>query len=151
MDNKTGYPLIVHRGSFTTSDWLIDDTMIASGFNKLIDSPRIRQAKRITQNVETFYNKDADAFGHSLGAVAAENSNANGYIMTYNKGTGLGDLRRNIQNDKQVDYRNRRDLVSLISETQQRNNNIRYVGTGDEGLIEAHGLDILPDVANRRI
>jgi hypothetical protein len=145
--NPDGIPLIVHRGSFTASDWLIEDAIILTGLNSLMTSPRLKQARQITEMAERKYNKPADAFGHSLGGKIAEESGARGTIMTYNKATGIMDARKKI-NSRQVDYRNKKDIVSLLSEAQPRDTNMKYIKTA--GIINSHSVDSLPTIAEER-
>jgi hypothetical protein len=148
MDTQTGFPLIVHRGSVTAQDWLLEDLLLMTGVVALVSSPRLLTAKAITNEVQLKYGRDADSFGHSLGGYLAEESGANGYIMTYNKGSGFSDVAKTVKNNKQMDYRSAKDIVSLLSETQY-NNRIRYVGQ-DAGFIDAHSVSNLPDVAEER-
>jgi hypothetical protein len=147
FDMMSGFPLVVHRGSVDLiNDWLISDVLIATGLSRLIN-PRISMAQELVKKVEEKYQKPSDGFGHSLGSNVAENSGASGYILTYNKASGLGDIRRKT-NPNQIDYRSPKDIVSLISETQDTT--IKYVGE-DAGFLEAHGLSILPTMAERRV
>jgi hypothetical protein len=148
IDILTGFPLIVHRGSSSITDWLVEDVLLATGVMAISSSPRIMFAKSITKEVEEKYGKPTDAFGHSLAGKLIEESGAHGYIFTYNKGTGFADIRKSIKNPKQTDYRHAKDIVSMISETQS-DNNIVYVGE-DAPFYSAHNVNILPDVAQRR-
>ena len=147
FDMQTKFPLVVHRGSVDLiNDWLVEDTLILTGLARLI-SPRVRLAKELVIKVEAKYKKFCDSFGHSMGARVSEESGAHGYILTYNKASGFGDIRKQT-NPNQIDYRSPKDLVSLLSETQDTT--IKYVGQ-DEGFINAHSLSILPEVQERRV
>lgn len=145
---RTGFPLVVHRGSVSASDWWLEDMLIATGITSAFNSsPRLAQAREITARTERKYGKPADAFGHSLGGRIAEYSGANGFIMTYNKATGLFDARAKV-GANQIDYRSPKDIVSLISEVQRRDSHIRHIK--DTGLMNSHSVSSLPEVAGER-
>jgi len=118
---KDGKPIIVHRGSKTARDWL-DDGLLAFGLEKY--SKRFQDAKEITKKAEEKYNKSADTVGHSLGGSLAEKSGANGNIITYNKGVGLGDIGTKKNSNRQLDVRAEGDIVSLLGNTQNSNKEI---------------------------
>lgn len=145
-DTETGFPLITHRGSTTLIDWLVSDPLILTGMARVV-MPRVTTAKEIVKQVEGKYKRPSDSFSHSLGGYIAEESGANGYILTYNKAAGLGDIRKKT-NPKQIDYRSYADIVSLIAETQDTN--IKYI-ENNKGLLYSHSTDILPEVQNRRV
>jgi hypothetical protein len=63
-----------------------------------------------------------NVFGDSLGGSLAEKSGASGQIITHNKGVGLGDVFKTIPKN-QTDYRNKNDVVSLLSLTQNHQHN----------------------------
>ena len=67
--------------------------------------------------------------------------------MTYNKATGLQDVAKAI-NPNQTDYRSAKDIVSLLSTTQRRANNLKTVA--DQGFLNAHTLESLPAIAEER-
>lgn len=142
-------PLIVHRGSVTPADWLIEDALIVTGLTELFGSPRLAFAKEITLRVETKYGKPTDAFGHSLGGRLAEHSGANNIIFTYNKASGIQDIAKPI-NPNQTDYRGPKDIVSLLSTTQRRDTKNRLRTLEDKGILNSHTLDSLPDIAEER-
>ncbi|KAJ1628035.1 hypothetical protein T492DRAFT_841890 [Pavlovales sp. CCMP2436] len=148
FDHQSDFPLIVHRGSMTASDWLLEDALILTGLVALTSSPRNAVGAEITRLVEEKYGQPADAFGHSLGGRVAEVSGASGYVFTYNKAAGLGDIAAPTR-PRQTDYRNKKDIVSLLSETQTHPLPIKYVGE-DESLFNSHGLGILPETVERR-
>lgn len=143
----TDFPLIVHRGSVTLADWLVEDTLILTGFGEVINSPRVLQAKRITNRVRKKYKKPVDSFGHSLGGMLSEESGADGIIMTYNKAVGIGDAMRSI-GANQIDYKQAKDIVSALAGLQPRKNKIRYID--DAGFLNAHTVDALPEIAPER-
>jgi len=141
LNTETGFPLIVHRGSITATDWIIEDGLILSTLTDLVSSPRSIYARRITKKVEAKYKKPTDAFGHSLGGRLAEVSQANGYILTYNKAAGFQDIGKKI-NNKQYDFRTTNDIVSLLAQTQ-RSNTLTTIE--DKGLVGSHALKHLSD------
>ena len=115
---KNGQPVIVHRGSKTVRDYL-DDGLLFLGLEK--HSKRFQDAKEITKKVEAKYNKSANIAGHSLGGSLAEKSGAHGEIITYNKGSGLGDIGTKKNSNRQLDVRADGDIVSLLGNTQNSN------------------------------
>lgn len=146
-DMETGYPLITHRGSSTLLDWSVSDVLILTGLQHIV-MPRVSIAREIVRKTEEKYKKPSDGFGHSLGGFAAEEAGHNGFILTYNKASGFGDIRKKIRNPKQIDYRNQLDIVSLLSETQDTQ--IKYI-ENKQGILSSHSLDILPSMQERRV
>lgn len=145
LDRLTGFALVTHRGSSTVVDWLVSDVLIITGLSSIY-LPRLSEATRITRAVEEKYGP-SDSFGFSLGGYVAERTNASGYILTYNKASNLNSIQQQT-NDKQIDYRTKKDLVSFLSETQKTN--IKYVGD-DVSLLNAHSSDNLDDIQKRRV
>ncbi|KAJ1630970.1 hypothetical protein T492DRAFT_839621 [Pavlovales sp. CCMP2436] len=88
VDNRTGQPTIVHRGSVTARDWVVDDALIAVGSNH--ETQRLRRARQITAAAEAKYKTKSNAVGHSLGGLLAERGGSGGAIITFNKAAGLG-------------------------------------------------------------
>ncbi|KAJ1640836.1 hypothetical protein T492DRAFT_831833 [Pavlovales sp. CCMP2436] len=128
IDKRTGQPTIVHRGSTTPRDFLVDDALISVGSGR--ETRRQRRAREITTAAETKYNKPSNSTGHSLGGRLAERSGSRGSIVTFNKAAGLGDLpnfnftgrsQPQIQNgSRQTDVRTRLDPVSILSSLGRR-------------------------------
>ncbi|KAJ1633931.1 hypothetical protein T492DRAFT_837207 [Pavlovales sp. CCMP2436] len=128
IDNRTGQPTIVHRGSTTPRDFLVDDALIAFGSGR--ETQRQRRAREITAAAEAKYNKPSNSTGHSLGGRLAERSGSRGNIVTFNKAAGLADIpnfnftgrsQPQIQNGtRQTDVRTRLDPVSIISSLGSR-------------------------------
>ena len=145
-DTDTGFPLITHRGSTTILDWTVSDVLILTGLRHIV-LPRVDTAIEIVKKVEAKYRKPSDAYGHSLGGLVAEQSGNRGFILTYNKAAGFGDIRKRTSR-RQIDYRNSADIVSLLAETQDTQ--IKYI-QNNEGILSSHSLSILPDVAQRRV
>ncbi|KAJ1629233.1 hypothetical protein T492DRAFT_840961 [Pavlovales sp. CCMP2436] len=127
-DKRTGKPTIVHRGSTTPRDFLVDDALIAFGSGR--ETQRQRRAREITAAAETKYNKPSNSTGHSLGGRLAERSGSRGSIITFNKAAGLADIpsfnftgrsQPQIQNgSRQTDVRTRLDPVSVLSSLGRR-------------------------------
>ena len=115
--DETNTPLILHRGTSTFKD-ILDDGLLAIGLGKY--GHRYKNAQRLTKKVEEKYQRPANAVGHSYGGWLAENSNASGNTLTYNKAVGLGDIGRKKTN-RQHDVRTRGDVVSILSNTQRAN------------------------------
>ncbi|KAJ1636707.1 hypothetical protein T492DRAFT_835121 [Pavlovales sp. CCMP2436] len=127
-DNRTGQPTIVHRGSTTPRDFLVDDALIAFGSER--ETQRQRRAREITTAAETKYNKPSNSTGHSLGGRLAERSGSRGSIITFNKAAGLGDIPsfnftgrsqpQKTNGSRQTDVRTRLDPVSILSSLGRR-------------------------------
>ncbi|KAJ1638168.1 hypothetical protein T492DRAFT_1123053 [Pavlovales sp. CCMP2436] len=127
-DNRTGQPTIVHRGSTTPRDFLVDDALIAFGSGR--ETQRQRRAREITTAAEVKYKMPSNSTGHSLGGRLAERSGSRGSIVTFNKAAGLADIpnfnftgrsQPQIQNgSRQTDVRTRLDPVSLLSSLGRR-------------------------------
>ncbi|KAJ1626789.1 hypothetical protein T492DRAFT_842907 [Pavlovales sp. CCMP2436] len=130
-DKRTGQPTIVHRGSTTPRDFLVDDALIAFGSGR--ETQRQRRAREITAEAETKYNKPSNSTGHSLGGRLAERSGSRGSIITFNKAAGLGDIpsfnftgrsQPQMQNGtRQTDVRTRLDPISALSSLGRRPSN----------------------------
>lgn len=150
VSTQTGFPLVVHRGSVSATDWLLEDVLIATGITSAFNnSPRLALARDITQKTEAKYGLPTDAFGHSLGGRVAEHSGANGYIMTYNKAVGLFDARTQVSKN-QIDYRSPKDIVSALSVFQPRETGAHIRHIEDTGIINSHSVEALPKVASER-
>jgi len=138
--DRNGNPNIVFRGThkFRAKD-LISDAAILTGLKNY--DTRFKEAKHLTQLVETKYNKPVDVFGSSLGGALAESSGAKGKIITYNKGTGLLDIGRTIPRN-QIDYRTSSDPISFLSTTQKHKygNYHEIQSPQTQGLLEAHSI-----------
>ena len=143
LNTETRFPLIVHRGSITAADWIIEDGLILSTLTDFISSPRSIYARRITRRTMVKYKKDVDCFGHSLAGRLAEVSQATGYILTYNKAAGFQDIGKKI-NPKQYDFKSENDIVSLLAGTQRRSDN-SLTTVKDKGLVGSHALTHLSD------
>ena len=117
IDEKSGEPVIVHRGTVTVKDWL-DDAKLALGFGK--STKRVKDAQEINKKVEAKYNKPVHNVGHSLGGFLAENAGGKGNIITYNKGAGVSDLFTKKNSKRQLDIFADDDLVSTIARKTQK-------------------------------
>ncbi|KAJ1616846.1 hypothetical protein T492DRAFT_850528 [Pavlovales sp. CCMP2436] len=129
IDNIAGQPTIAHRGSVTAKDWLVDDVLIAAGANR--ETERLRQARQITAAAEMKYKQKSNAVGHSLGGRLVERSGSGGEIVTFNKASGLGDIRSRLPNGtRQTDVQTKLDAVSALSSLGRRTSGVRG---GDRG------------------
>ena len=138
---KNNKPVIVHRGSKRLSDWG-EDALILVGLGDQYGH-RQKQANRITKKVEKKYNTSANSVGHSLGGRLAENSNAKGQIITYNKAVGLGDVFKKKNSKRQLDIRNSGDIVSVLGHTQKANKEQMNKGLSFFNPIGAHNVNHL--------
>jgi len=118
--DKKGRPNIAFRGTrpHIVKD-LVSDVSILLGLQKY--NPRFQEARRLTKLVEEKYQKPANVYGDSLGGTTAELSGAHGNITTHNKGVGIFDIGKKIPQN-QTDIRNKNDVVSLLSLTQDHRN-----------------------------
>ncbi|KAJ1635350.1 hypothetical protein T492DRAFT_836149 [Pavlovales sp. CCMP2436] len=117
--DRSGQPVVAHRGSTTAKDFLVDDTLIALGAHNNTDG--LKLARSITQATEKKYGRPANSVGHSLGGRLAEQSGAKGQIITLNKAAGLADIgRRQPSGTRQTDVRSGIDAVSALSSLARR-------------------------------
>ena len=121
VDEESGEPVVVHRGTVRVKDW-VDDAKLALGFGK--STQRMKDAQEINRKVEAKYNKPVHNVGHSLGGFLAENAGGKGNIITYNKGAGLGNLFTKKNSKRQLDIFAEDDLVSRIARETQKSKNI---------------------------
>ena len=113
--NPKGEPVVAFRGTANKKD-MVTDALIMAGLGKY--TKRVKHSKKVIKQVEDKYKQKVGAIGHSLGGYLAENSNAKGKIVTYNKAaTG-----QNKYNKNQTDIRTKKDLVSIL--TKKKGNNI---------------------------
>ncbi|KAJ1637614.1 hypothetical protein T492DRAFT_834362 [Pavlovales sp. CCMP2436] len=61
--DRSGQPVVAHRGSVTAKDWFVDDALIAVGAHKNTD--RLNLARSITAATEKKYGRPANSVGHS--------------------------------------------------------------------------------------
>jgi len=139
--DKNGNPNIAFRGThkFRVKD-LISDLAVVTGLQDY--DTRFKETKHLTKLVEDKYHKPANVFGYSLGGNLAEHSGASGKVFTHNKATGLGDLFKDIPKN-QIDYRNKNDVVSLLSLTQNHpHNNLKEKQTQHDkyDVLGNHGI-----------
>jgi hypothetical protein len=138
FSDAKGKPHIAFRGTHRIKD-IISDGMLGLGLEKY--NKRFQDAKKLTKIVEDTYKQPANVFGHSLGGSLAEKSGAHGLIRTYNKGAGIGDIGRTIQN-RQTDFRTSDDLVSALSATQKHaHNNFKELPTYGQNYFSAHNVN----------
>lgn len=117
---KDGKPVVVHRGTTTVKD-MVDDGLLGLGLEKY--GFRYKNAQRITRKAEEKYKQHADAVGHSLGGSLAEKSGAHGDVMTFNKGSGLGDIGKKNKSN-QLDITTKGDVISALGKTQTGNKEV---------------------------
>jgi hypothetical protein len=139
--DQMGKPHITFRGSVRLVDWLRDDPLIAMGYGKF--APRVKEAQKITKEVEAKYNQPASVFGNSLGGALAEKSGASGKIVTHNKAMSISDIGKTIPKN-QTDIRSLQDPVSILALTQKHQG--RFVNTVPiMGLKDSHLYTSLPN------
>jgi butyrate kinase len=121
---------------------MLDDGLVALGLGKY--GFRYKNAQRITKKAEDKYKEKAVGIGHSYGGYLAENSGANGDIMTYNKAAGLGDIFTNKKKGgRQHDITTQGDLVSLLSKTQNGSKEVIPNINKTKNFLTAHNTDNL--------
>lgn len=121
-----GNPLVLHRGSKRViEDWFQSNLPLAVGLES--KTPRFQKSKEVVQQVREKYNKPVTSIGHSLGGSLAEKSGAE-RVITFNKGTGLGDIGKNIPGS-QTDIRTKYDIPSLLSTYQTGSQKIELPGS----------------------
>lgn len=149
VHQASGRPLVAHRGSKTFADWIVDDTMIATG--KTDFSPRHWKARNVTKQAKNKYKRPVDAVGHSLGGRLAEHGGGDGHIVTYNKAAGINDVfSRPGKNWRQLDMRTEGDVVSLLASRQNNTQTLPAPqslvrGSPLTNAAQAHSLDNIRD------
>ncbi|KAJ1629195.1 hypothetical protein T492DRAFT_840990 [Pavlovales sp. CCMP2436] len=118
-----GQPTVIHRGSVTPRDWLVDDVLIAAGSNH--ETQRLRRARQATLAAEAKCKTKSNAVGHSLGGRLAERAGSGGEIVTFNRAAGLGDLglgrnQPSLNGTRQTNVRTKWDAVSALSALNRR-------------------------------
>lgn len=135
-----GNPVVLHRGSVRVSDWLANNAALAVGLDKY--APRFKESKKTIEQVKQKYSgKNVTSVGHSLGGALAEKSGAD-KVITYQKGSGLGDIGRTIK-PTQIDIRSRFDLPSALSAYQTGGERIELKGSLDP--LATHAVKALPE------
>jgi hypothetical protein len=125
--DKKGNPNIAFRGSKRASDFLGSDLKLALGLEKY--DRRFQEANDLTKMVTNKYGKPPSLFGSSLGGSIAEKTDGANKVYTHNKGTSIFDIGKTIPKT-QTDFRNKNDVVSLLSLTQNHNhNNLKEIQT----------------------
>jgi len=143
MDTKVftdseGKPIILHRGSTRVSDWLPNNTLLASGLEQY--APRFKYGKEITQKVKEKYGQPVTAIAHSLGGSIAEKSGAD-RVITFNKPITAYDIGKTIPKT-QTDIRSKYDPVSALSPFQFGN---KVEVPSSKQPLEAHAVSSLPE------
>jgi hypothetical protein len=135
--DKKGRPNIAFRGTkpHIVKD-LVSDLSILTGLQKY--NPRFKEAQHLTKLVEDKYGQPANVYGDSLGGSLAEKSGAKGQIYTHNKGAGILDIGRTIPKN-QTDYRNKNDVISLLSLTQNHKYNNLHEKQTHNGVFDVLG------------
>jgi len=131
--DANGQPTIAYRGTQNFHD-VMTDFAIPLGLAQ--HTKRVQHSKTLAKKVEEKYGQSANAVGHSLGGYLAENSGAHGNIATFNKAS----VGSKSKNNKQVDIRTKRDLVSLF--TPKKKSNITIASRSQNPLTE-HTTDSL--------
>jgi len=144
MDTKVftdseGKPVILHRGSTRVSDWLPNNTLLATGLEQY--APRFKYGKEITQKVKEKYGQPVTAVAHSLGGSVAEKSGAT-RVITFNKPVTAYDIGKTISKT-QTDIRSKYDPVSALSPFQFGENKITV--SSSKQPLEAHAVSSLPE------
>ena len=146
--DKNGKAYIVYKGTnpFDVED-LATDIAVGVGLGRF--TPRFKNGKRLARKVEAKYgDKNVAAYGHSLGGALATESGVDERV-TYNKAVGIGGIGKQMRRG-QTDYRNKGDLVSVLSNfSKYKNKSGENGGTHHEridvggDLLTAHALDTL--------
>lgn len=114
IQQSTGKPVVIYRGSADMRDWRFNAKYAASRFLGVGNSKnmtRARRAQRDMQKVQQATGRDdIVALGHSLGGFLAQRSGAPGGVITYNK-YSLGD---DEPSKRQKDFRAKGDIASLF-------------------------------------
>lgn len=147
--DPTGKPYIVFAGSRKTSDWLISNTALALGYEKM--TPRFIKSNGVLEDVAKKYGRKITVAGHSLGGAIASSvgqSHKVDRIVSVDKGVGRGGLFKP-QSKKETSIRGATDLVSLGSLTQFGGKHITLPQTAYANVVKSHDHSLLGKLKGR--
>lgn len=135
-DPNTNEPYIAYRGSVRVSDWLDNLNLALGGKSK-----QKEEAIQVAQKTKEKYGKAPTTYGHSRGGYFSEVASelTGGKAITYNKATLPSDIFKKTQ-EKQVDIRTKRDIVSLPSYFQKGGTKITIQSPDARDVISAHSI-----------
>jgi hypothetical protein len=138
--DKQKQPTIINRGSKRLSDFL-EDALIAVGLEK--HSHRYLDANRNVKKVREKYNKEPDAYGHSLGGFLSSHSGTKGKVVSYNSLVPLTDIGKTIPKNH-TEIRTVNDIPSIpLYLKNNKYNNVRTIKSKSLNPITAHNLNQL--------
>lgn len=149
--DAAGKPYVVFAGSRKTSDWLLSNTALALGYEKL--APRFIKSRGVIDDVAKKYGQKITVAGHSLGGALASSvgqSRKVDRIVSVDKGVGLGGLFKP-QSKKETSIRGATDIVSLGSLTQRGGRHITLPQTAYANVVKAHDHSLLGKLKGRAI
>jgi hypothetical protein len=86
-----------------------------------------------------YFSITLTATGHSLGDTLAQDTKGTQSQMTFNKGTSLHDVLFKRRKSTQTDYRNKGDLISVLTKNQRSGKKVNRSGKWKNPLA-AHKL-----------
>lgn len=144
-------PVVVFTGTRKLGD-IFTDTALALGLEEL--TPRFRESHKLLNEVKKKYNSNAIVLGHSLGSdIARHTAKKDDKIISYNPGTGLGDLLFNPVRENETLIRGTTDLVSALNTVTP--SNVLSSGTRvtipSYNPLTSHNLSELEKIKNKTI
>ena len=141
------------KGTSSLGD-VATDIKMAFGYK----DKRFKDAQQKLNQIKSKYpNNKIDIAGHSLGAKVVEEIGANddrvNNIYTLNKPTTPYDIlfNRNKKNDKQIDIRSKKDIVSVLKPLENKNSNDIYIEPETNNILKEHKIDILDRLDENQI
>jgi hypothetical protein len=138
VNNDTKNVLIAHRGTSGLADVGTDLSAVIGGRRK--QSKRFKHAQKVTNAAKAKYaGHTLTATGHSLGGTLAQDTKGTQAQATFNKGTSLHDVLFKRRKSSQTDYRNKGDVISVLTKHQKGGKKVNRSGKWKNPLA-AHRL-----------
>jgi hypothetical protein len=127
VNNDTKNVMIAHRGTSGLADVGTDLSAVIGGRRK--QSKRFKYAQKVTNAAKAKYaGHTITATGHSLGGTLAQDTKGTNTQATFNKGTSLHDVLFKRRKATQTDYRNKGDVISVLTKHQKGGKKVNRSG-----------------------
>jgi hypothetical protein len=127
VNNDTKNVLVAHRGTAGLADVGTDLSAVIG--RKWKQSKRFKYAQKVTNEAKAKYaGHTLTATGHSLGGTLAQDTKGTQTQATFNKGTSLHDVLFKRRKFSQTDYRNKGDVISVLTKNQRGGKKVNRSG-----------------------
>jgi hypothetical protein len=144
-------PVVVFTGTRKFGDYFTDVALALGAENF---TPRFRNSQKLLDEVKNKYHSNAIIVGHSLGGdISRHVGSKEDKIISYNAGTGLGDLLfRPVRNNETL-LRTNSDLVSGLSVINPLNalSSGKRLTIQNPNIFTSHNLSSLDNIKNKTI